>query len=799
MGNAVKGFITAVAIGALVGFTGGAALVALGFSTGGLISVGGVVLGGALKYAAIGAALAGLSSISQQFIKKPSMDLGDVLNRLNTSLDPNVPGMWVFGETAASTDVVYAENVQNQSGVQVFHIASHEIHEIGDLYANDERVFIGNDSAPQGGWAGAVFRVWSRGASSDPSLSGAGMGSWPSSAVGRGFAQIGLGWTFGVDKTESGIPSRITQVVKGAPVYDPRLDSTNGGSGSHRYDDQSTWEYTNSGNDIGSNWALVVLFYLLGWRENGKLVFGVGVDPEDIDWDQAVAAANVCDEIADGKPRYRVGGAFRTTQQHEQIIGQLEAAIGGKVANLGGKYFIWAPNDDLVSGMTITDADIVRDSGIQFSPSGPLEQLFNTAQGRYISPAELYQAKPYPNVDEPTVVAEDGRVRLLEHDFSIVQDTEIAERVARELVRRSRFSGTWRFAMGPKGLMLRPFSVVTINTRETDNEDVLARVTSLGFSPSGVVAVELLEEDPSIYGVSTNLLLSNGDLLELSSGDLLEINLPLGSPVTQFDPNAYDPSEPVPVTGLSVSQLTLVAGGGAIRDAFEVEWNDPGGRVRETEMQFRIDGDTLWQEVPTSRIDFTTAVISPLEPSTDYDVRARHITRDGVRGPWSQVAATSGAAFQLPDQSATTMETVDVTADVDINSSVDQLDRFPTVIDGPAAPATGKAVVRITCQLRCKTDVQSFGELRIRYRSGTSSTTSASGVKNMRHISAPASSEDPQSHTFEASFPIHDPSHTYHVADFRFVISKSSFGADEYEPYTILAAGTETSLILIRK
>ena len=55
---------------------------------------------------------------------------------------------------------------------------------------------------------------------------------------------------------QSGAPGNLAAVIKGRKIYDPRLDSTNGGSGAHRYTDATTWEWSD-------NPALCVADYLM--------------------------------------------------------------------------------------------------------------------------------------------------------------------------------------------------------------------------------------------------------------------------------------------------------------------------------------------------------------------------------------------------------------------------------------------------------------------------------------------------------------------------------------------------------
>jgi len=599
----VSKVVKGVIIGAIIGFaTGG-----LGFLAG--VSNAATFMAAAQSAAIMGAISGGLSGAAAMFVKKPNMDMGSAIDRQNLSINSQALGKWVFGETPLATDIVYSERLGEDQIVYIVAGAAHEIHSFGDFYVNDEQIsFIGN--AAQGTYEGALFLFANLGQDPQTPLFIPGS-SWD--GAGAGVAHIGLKWDLGGDnaeKVEGGIPTRITQVVKGSKVYDPRLDDTRGGSGAHRADDQSTWEWSD-------NWALIVAHYLLGYRNNGKLVYGVGINPDDVDWLQVATMANVCDETVDGKPRYRVGGIMPTDNDHERAIGQLEASIGGKVSKVGGKYYLWCPHNDLTPVGTITNNNILRESGMVFQPTGDISDLFNTARGRYIDPDTLYQPAPYPEIVEDAAVTEDGRTRLMERDFSIVQDESIAERVTREMVRRSRFSATWTFAVGPEGLLYQPFDVLTLNCDETDFNDQLVRIISMEYGAQGLVVMTVIEEDPSIY----------------------DITIPLGTPVTQLDPDSYDPTQVIPVVNLAATPISVTGSGGTVSDAFQVSWDSPGGFVRDTEVRYRVQGEADYSYVQAT--GFVSAVVTPVEPNTPYEIEARHITVEGVKSPFVSVVATS--------------------------------------------------------------------------------------------------------------------------------------------------------------
>ncbi|PHR86093.1 MAG: hypothetical protein COA78_38355, partial [Blastopirellula sp.] len=569
------------------------------------------------------------TAIATEFLVKKPADLDAATSRLSISLNPQAVGSWVFGQTAAATDVIYAEQHGNKDeyATQIIACAAHKIESFESLHINDDDVIL-SGTAATGDYADALWVQTNLGTEGQAAFGDIDVGdnwTWLSTDKGAGIAHYRLRWQVGQEKTSSGIPSRITYVVKGMPVYDPRLDTTVGGSGAHRADDQDTWEYVNGGMDIGENWALVVLSYILGWRNNGILVFGVGADPSDIDYDQVISAANICEEIVDSKKRFKIGGIMPTTNDHPAILKQLEAAIGGRVAQVSGKYYIWAPNDDLATFSSITESDIIRDITIEFSPSGPIEDLYNTARGRYISPEDLYQPIQYPEVEEAAQVTEDGRSRVMARDFSIVQDVEIAERVARHMVRRSRFSGTWRFAMGPKGLIFRPFDVTTINCQETNNLTITVRIINMTYNPGGAVNIECIEEDTSIYDTSA----------------------PLGTPITQIDPNTLDPNASIAMTNFTVTAVTLTGSEGTERQAYRGSWDDPGPIVEYTEAQIKISTDTVWTPIARANFDLTSITIQDFEPLTTYDFRIRHVSRFKTLGPWTQIQDTAPTAVGL--------------------------------------------------------------------------------------------------------------------------------------------------------
>src|SRR3990167_9755740 len=278
MGRVIKGSLPGFVVTII-----GIGITMIGFAT---LNPGLAAIGISIGNAGLGMMLSGaIAGAASYFVKKPSMDMGAAQDRLHISVDPTAIGKWILGETTCATDIIYAEQHgagSNQGNITyVIAAAAHTITSFETLYINEDALTFGANpswaTAPTD-WAEAVYRHYRLGAIPEPTAILQGTGtqvSWPATGLGSGMAHFALLFQLAKPPLKNGIPTRMTQVVKGAPVYDPRLDSSQTtlippGSGAHRYTDQSTWEYTNGGTDIGTNWALLVVFYLLGWYSDNS-------------------------------------------------------------------------------------------------------------------------------------------------------------------------------------------------------------------------------------------------------------------------------------------------------------------------------------------------------------------------------------------------------------------------------------------------------------------------------------------------------------------------------------------------
>jgi hypothetical protein len=194
----------------------------------------------------------------------------------------------------------------------------------------------------------------------DPMLV-ASMPNWTSAHKLNGIAYIAAHYGYDKEGIWSGVP-QLTVQVRGKKVYDPRLDDTAGGSGSQRFNDVSTYAYSD-------NPALTFLNYITN-NEYGK-----GLTESQINMSTFSSAANVCDTEVDN-PFF---GGVSKSLTWSGAAGDSFITIGGSDPNsdwwqnkIGELIDIYDNNGDgVITGKEITD--IQRD---EFFDQNPLYRVY---------------------------------------------------------------------------------------------------------------------------------------------------------------------------------------------------------------------------------------------------------------------------------------------------------------------------------------------------------------------------------------------------------------------------------------
>lgn len=351
----------------------------------------------------------------------------------------------------------------------------------------------------------------------DTLLEGYSGGEWTSAAIGRNVARLHVLTAWNETVYATGFPN-VSAIVRGKKVYDPRLDSTNGGSGSHRADTASTWAYS-------ANPALCAADYL-------RDALGFGCASSEIDWDSVRAAANVCDEsvtIAGGgtQARYVCAGELSTeTERKANLEAILDSMVGIAVYS-GGRWSLRAgayttPTLDLDEG-DLAGGDVL------IQARSNRRDLYNAVRGRYRDPLQLYQVTDFPPYASSTYASEDGgEVIYREIDLEMVDDAIRAQRIAKLILFRARQAMTVQATFKLGAYALQPGDTCRLTIGRYGWSQKVFRVVRREFESLASVRLTLQEDASAIYAWNFNEALTPDPAPNTNLADPRYVAVPAG-------------------------------------------------------------------------------------------------------------------------------------------------------------------------------------------------------------------------------------------------------------------------------
>ncbi|MCZ8339623.1 MAG: phage tail protein [Burkholderiaceae bacterium] len=317
-------------------------------------------------------------------------------------------------------------------------------------------------------------------------------GEWTSAAVGRNVARLHVRTDWQETLYATGFPG-VSAIVRGKKVYDPRLDSTNNGTGSHRADTPSTWAYSD-------NPALCAVDYL-------RDALGFGCASTEIDWPSVIAAANVCDEVVPidagvgVQKRYTVAGVLSTeTDRKTNLEAILDAMVGIAVYS-GGRWTIRA-GAYVTPTLDLDEGDLAG-GDVTIQARANRRDLFNAVRGRYREPTQLYQVTDFPPYASSTYAAEDaGETIYREIDLQMVDDARRAQRIAKLILFRARQALTIQATFKLSAYALQPGDTCRLTIARYGWTTKVFRVLRREFSSLSTVRLTLQEDASAIYAWS---------------------------------------------------------------------------------------------------------------------------------------------------------------------------------------------------------------------------------------------------------------------------------------------------------
>lgn len=431
---------------------------------------------------------------------------------------------------------------------------------------------------------------------------------------------------------DSGIPTFLFG-VRGRRLYDWRKDSTNGGAGAHRWNDEHSWDYS-------ANPHVQLYNFQRGLYLGGELIVGMGVPPVDLKLDMYTAAANVCDTLvanADGSmsPAFACHTVVSADEEYGSVIQRLLDSCAGSLYERVGAYGPIAGAAQSVLYPTITDADLVVGQPVRFSAKLGRADLVNGVFGSYVSADDQYQQVSYAARTSAAAEAEDTEIRRVQLDFPATTDAVMAQRLAQIHLNLARLQATATITLGFRAIVLEPGDWVRWNSARYGDRAYI--ITALTQNANQTVTLTLREISAAAYGWSTSQELAPGD--GGTEGD------------TSGAANG--------VSGFSLGTLTLTGAGGAKSPAIRVFWmpiTDP--TVTAVHIEYRIEGTADAMSISTTAVANGEYLISSgLVAETTYEVRATIATlpvRDTVWTAWQTVTTTEQVVNATPADNSIT-------------------------------------------------------------------------------------------------------------------------------------------------
>lgn len=439
------------------------------------------------------------------------------------------------------------------------------------------------------------------------------------------------------------------------PMYDPRKDSTTGGTGSHRWGDRSTYEPSTNPAVIAYN-IIRGIYFGTEWVFGGKNLAAWRLPRAE--WIAAMNEADAAVALSGGgtEPAYRCGAEVTVDATPADVLEEIGKAGNMRFAEVGGrmKPLVSLPGTSVFS---LTDADIIITEGQSFAPFYPVSQTFNTLTATYPEPAEKWATKDAPEYQDTDSLTEDGdRYLPTSLTYGAAPFANQVQRLMRAQMRDYRRMRTHTFSLPPDAYALEPLDMVTWDSDRNGYEGKQFIVESVTKAAGMNVAVSLREVDPSDYDWSTDF--------ELPYTTVVPTN------VIQWTQG---------ISGWTAEAVVVTDNAGTGREVgIRVSCASGEVGIDRVRIQVRKSGDTN----PT--LDVIRAYDAPYQwtitgvaQQTTYQVRGKLVSKNTAKSVWSDwiTVTTPKITVAMDDLAAEIEQTF---TDIATSHGIDAVDGLPT-------------------------------------------------------------------------------------------------------------------------
>lgn len=423
----------------------------------------------------------------------------------------------IFGRQRTGGTIVFyrASGDRNQFLHYVIAVAGHQVSAITDVWLDKQPITNAQIDAGTGAVTGGYFtgKLWifkhlgTSAQTVDTVLSAARL-DWDSTHRLQGIAYIHVKMERDDEKYIQGAPQDVSCVVEGALLYDPRLDSTNGGSGSHRRTDPSTWAFSR-------NSALIARWFISGGavvndQSTRMIRYGLREDDARIVDSYTITAANKCEEQLTGaystpdgdQQRYTCDLEVSTGEERRDILDSILATMAGHAIYVHGKWRIYAGAYD-APVHTISEADLFGDTPIEVDDGASRPERYNAVAAVFRDAAASYEEQTTPFRTNSTFEAADGDERIpREINLRGVTDKYRAQRLCEIELQKSRMMRAVKLRGSLNLLKVAPHETLSFSHARLAWTGREFRTIEREFEfneDAGVVAITGQQESAAVY------------------------------------------------------------------------------------------------------------------------------------------------------------------------------------------------------------------------------------------------------------------------------------------------------------
>ena len=513
---------------------------------------------------------------------------------------------------------------------------------------------------------------------------------WLSDMVGTGMCYAIL--TFRYNRTLYQAYPQCRFEMGGIKLYDPRFDTTVGGSGAQRWVTPATWATSDN--------PMVMTYNIKrGITLPGLGIWGGNATAEDLPLASWFAAMNACDvatPLAAGgtEPAWRAGYEVTVDKEPAAVIEELLKTCAGQVAEVGGQWKARVGGAGLPVYF-MTDADIITTKPQDYDPFPTSDQRMNGIDAQYPDPTEGWDPKAAPSRYNATWEAEDGgKRRVAALDLPACPYPNQVQRVMTGYIADERKFRRHNMTLPPDAVIIEPLDVISWTSARNGYASKLFDVAQM------VDDVRRLNQGVAVREVdAADFSWSSGSELAVSYASDAVVTIPAQT-----------------VEGFDLLANTVTDGTGANRRAgLRLTWNGAEqDAVSALEYEVRVAATGLL--IKRGTITDVTAgelfVADGILPATTYEARMRPVAAHPTSWTaWDSVTTASVALGQI-DLDGRKLE-AGVVGPVNIPATVGHV--FLTLAMGPSLPnqvwqrgmafwakVTGAGTVTLTLERRYK-------------------------------------------------------------------------------------------------